>query len=319
MTTWCTTTSWWNTRKVPLPAGTTLVSTFIVMAESVTRTTALLGPALLPELDGAHAETARAAISPRLGTSDLRICSSIVRDVADLSRHPRVFTGLAGVADEGMARSALRQRRNVTSLRAQRPESPSTEALPRGPLEARSPLCHERGRLGAPREAELVEDAAHVVLDRLLRQEQGLADLAVRLSLGQLLEHLALLFGKRREHGVLVAALAHALEHLPGHVGIKERTARGHRGDRVDHRLPTRLLEQVARGTGHDRREQRLVVGVGGEHDHPRFRAGLPDRAAGFDAAAVGQAHVITVDAGLPLRPAPTPPAHGPASAATLI
>src|SRR5436309_1565215 len=72
-------------------------------------------------------------------------------------------------------------------------------------------LRHICGGLGAPRQTELVEDPAHIVLHRLLGQEQRLADLTVGATLSQSRENLALLFRERGERGVVTAALAHAL------------------------------------------------------------------------------------------------------------
>ena len=100
-------------------------------------------------------------------------------------------------------------------------------------------------------------------------------------------EDLALLVGEGRERGILVLPPAHALEHLAGDVGIEERAAFGHGFDGVDERLPAGLFEEVARRAGHDRREDRLVVRVGGEHDHPRLRTRLADGPARLHAVPV--------------------------------
>src|SRR5438034_6849097 len=111
-------------------------------------------------------------------------------------------------------------------------------ALTVGALVLRSVLRYVGGRLRTPRESELVEDAAHVILHGLLGEKEHGPDLAVGLALGELLEHLALLLGKRRELRVLlIAAAPYAFEDLAGDIGIQERTALRHRVDRVDNRL----------------------------------------------------------------------------------
>src|SRR5688500_19730626 len=92
-----------------------------------------------------------------------------------------------------------------------------------------------RRGLGATREPELVKDAADVVLHGLLREEEHRADLAVRLSFGELLEDLALLVGERREAGIsIIAAAPHALEDLARDVGVEQRATFRHGLDRVD-------------------------------------------------------------------------------------
>src|SRR5213083_1069993 len=123
-------------------------------------------------------------------------------------------------------------------------------------------LRHICGGLGAPRQTELVEDPAHIVLYRLLGQEQRLADLTVGATLSQSRENLALLFRERGERGVVTAALAQALEHLAGHVRIQQGTTRGDCDDGVDHRLASGLLQEVPGGAGDDRSKERLVVSV---------------------------------------------------------
>src|SRR6185295_10524051 len=130
------------------------------------------------------------------------------------------------------------------------------------PSIARTPLRHVGGGLGSPRQPELVENAADVVLDGLLGQEEHLADLPVRLALRELLEHLALLVGERRERRIFVAsALPYALEDLAGDVGVEERSSLCHGVDRVNDRLTSRLLEQISRRSRDDGREQSLIVG----------------------------------------------------------
>jgi len=70
--------------------------------------------------------------------------------------------------------------------------------------------------------------------------------------------------------------------------------------DRLDQLLRRRPLEQVGRGAGQHGRDERLRVGVGGQHHDLRLWPFLAQRAAHLDAAAVGQAHVQHHDVRLP-------------------
>jgi len=56
---------------------------------------------------------------------------------------------------------------------------------------------------------------------------------------------------------------------------------------RLDQVVAADLLEDIAGGAGHDRGEQGLVVGEGGEHQHLGLGSGGADLAGGLDAAAV--------------------------------
>ena len=122
------------------------------------------------------------------------------------------------------------------------------------------------------------------------------------MTLGQSRENLALLFGERRERGIIATALSHPLEHLTGHVRVEQRTTRRDRGDRVDNRLAAGLLEKIARGARDDRREQRLVVRVGREHDYLGLWPRLPDGPTRLDARPIGKAHVHDHDIRLRTR-----------------
>jgi hypothetical protein len=74
--------------------------------------------------------------------------------------------------------------------------------------------------------------------------------------------------------------------------GVEQRLARGHGADGLDQVGATHLLEQVAGRTGHDRLEQRLVVGVGGEHQAGDLGVLRAHLAAHLHAVAVGQTDV---------------------------
>ena len=73
---------------------------------------------------------------------------------------------------------------------------------------------------------------------------------------------------------------------------IQQRAAGGHRAHRADQVGPGDLLEQVARGPGHDRVEQRLVVGERGEHQAGQLRHPRTQFPAHRDPVAVRQPHV---------------------------
>src|SRR6185436_19876530 len=173
---------------------------------------------------------------------------------------------------------------------------------PEQPLIARASLGHVGRCFGSTRQAELIEDAADVVLDRLLGEEEDLADLPVRLALRELLEHLALLVGERRERWIFVAAaLPNALEDLAGDVGVEQRPSLRHRVDRFNDGLTSRLLEEIARRSRDDGCEQSLVVSVGGQHDDLRLRSRLADRSACLHATAIGRRTSMMITSGLAL------------------
>lgn len=66
-------------------------------------------------------------------------------------------------------------------------------------------------------------------------------------------------------------------------------------------------LEHVPGGTGDDRRHERLLVGEGGEHEHPDLRETLTDLATRFDARAVRESDIEDHDIGV-VKPDPS---HG--------
>ena len=92
---------------------------------------------------------------------------------------------------------------------------------------------------------------------------------------------------------------AQPLHDARGRGRVEQRGAGGDRADRVDEVVAADVLEHVARGAGHDRVEERLVVGVRREHQAARVGHLGADVAAHLDAAAVGQAHVEHGDVGL--------------------
>ena len=161
-------------------------------------------------------------------------------------------------------------------------------------------------RLGTPLHVQFGQQVRHVVLDRLLGQEHVLGDLTVRLPLGDQVEDAALLVGERRPERLLFGPVAQPPQYPVGQRRVEERLPGRHPAHVVDQAVPADLLEDVARGPGHDRGEQGLVIGVGREHDARRARQPGPDVPADLDTAAVREAHVEDGDVGLQGRD----PAH---------
>ena len=156
----------------------------------------------------------------------------------------------------------------------------------------------EHGGLGAALHAELGQQARDVVLDRLLGEEQPLADLPVRQALGDEHEDLALLGVERGQPRVLLLALADAPQHPVGDRRVEQRLAGRHLAHGVDEVRPADLLEHVAGGAGEHGGEDGLVVVVGREDQAADVRVLLADDPAHLDAAAVGQPAVEDGDVG---------------------
>ena len=107
---------------------------------------------------------------------------------------------------------------------------------------------------------------------------------------------------------VLLRRLAQPVEHARRDRRDRAATRRRRRAGRLDDVGAPDLLEQVAGGAGHDRLEQRLVVGERREHEALDLRVLRPDLAAHLDAVAVGQPDVEHRDVGAAARdPAPAP------------
>src|SRR6202165_5469590 len=132
--------------------------------------------------------------------------------------------------------------------------------------------CERGGGLGPSRHLELGEDARYVVLDGLLGEFQVGADLSVRLAARNLAED-ALLLGREPGKPLIaeqVLALAKAIEN-GFRDGRIEQVLTGPDGPNGAHQIAAMyLLEDVSRSPGHDRSEQRLVVGEGRQHQDPR-------------------------------------------------
>ena len=79
---------------------------------------------------------------------------------------------------------------------------------------------------------------------------------------------------RRASRSSCFGAVAQALEHALGDVRVEQRLTGRDPPDRVDELGALDLLEQVAGGAGHDRVEQRFVVGERSE-DHA-LNFGIP-------------------------------------------
>src|SRR3954451_17584760 len=152
-------------------------------------------------------------------------------------------------------------------------------------------------------EVQLLEDVAHVVLDRVLRDVELVGDLTVREPLGHELEHLELAVGqlRRRDLLLLVGAAGERVElldELRGHRRADQRLALHHGADRVGDLLDGDLLQQVAGGAGLDRLVEIVLLVGDGQHEdlHRRHRLGQPP--GGLDAADPGHADVHQQDVG---------------------
>src|SRR6266851_3303187 len=146
------------------------------------------------------------------------------------------------------------------------------------------------GGLGAGGQVQLAQDVGDVMLDRLVRQEEVGRNLLVGLPMGGQPEDPLLLLGQGGLLHVVRGGrhLADPLQDLTGHFRIQQRPAFVDRYHGIDEGLLIDLLEQVARGPGHDGFVDRVFVGEGREHDHPGPQVAAQDLAAGVDPATAG-------------------------------
>ncbi len=126
------------------------------------------------------------------------------------------------------------------------------------------------GRLRASAHAQLREQVRHVVLDRLLGQEELLAYLTVGHPLSDQVEDPAFLVRETRK---LVGLwwLAQPLQHPGGHQRVEEGLTTADPADSVDKIGAAHLLQHVAGRSREDRAEQRFVVCERGEHQARDF------------------------------------------------
>jgi hypothetical protein len=147
----------------------------------------------------------------------------------------------------------------------------------------------EGGRLRAALHAKLGQQRRHVVLHRLFGQEHALGDLAVGQSLADQVKHPLLLLGQRPNRVHADGTFPQPGHDLTGRARVEYRLAGGDRAQGTDQVGAARLLRYVARGTGHDRAEKRLIVAVSGEHQARGLRQRGADFPADRDAVPVGQ------------------------------
>ena len=156
--------------------------------------------------------------------------------------------------------------------------------------------------------AELRQQVRDVVLHRLLGQEHPLGDLAVgepSAIRARILRSCPVSRARRSSS----CRLAHPVEHPLGDGRIEQRLPVRDAADRVDDVGPSHLLQEVAGRAGHDRLEERLVVGERRQHEALDLGMGGTDLAADLDAGTVGELHVEDRHVGL-VSPgsAPLPP-----------
>ena len=154
-----------------------------------------------------------------------------------------------------------------------------------------------------------------VGLDRRRADDETLGDLGVGQSLGDQREYLRLAwrqvvgqFGRgaraRRsgrgegERAVLAGERRH---HVVLHGGVERGVARGDGQDRRADVLAAGVLGQIAARARAQRPEHALVVGVGGERDHPHLGMALAQPARRLDPVQPWHAQVHQHDLGLVL------------------
>ena len=153
-------------------------------------------------------------------------------------------------------------------------------------------LRGQHGGLGTTLQSELRQDAGHVVLHGLLREEHLLPDLPVGQALGDVREQLELLLGELGELWGRARWVADPVQHPRGERGVDERVAGGHLPHRRDQVVALDLLQDVPGGARHDRGEQRLVVVVRRQDQRLDVRVDRADRTAHLDPGPVREASV---------------------------
>src|SRR5918998_1427437 len=116
-------------------------------------------------------------------------------------------------------------------------------------------------------QVELAQDVADVVLDRLLRDEELLTDLAVAVAPGHVLQHLALALGQRLRRARRLGDAAELAEHQRCQRGREHGLAPGRAPQLAAQLLRRRALDQVAVGAGGDGVEQVALLLADRQHD----------------------------------------------------
>ena len=120
----------------------------------------------------------------------------------------------------------------------------------------------KRCGLSPPLHAQFSKEARHIVLHRLLGEVHGLADLAVRHALADVIEDASLLIGQAIESSVMLLPLAKSVEYALGSDRIEERLTDGDLSDGFDEVIASDVLQDVAGRARHDGVEQRLIVRI---------------------------------------------------------
>src|SRR6266508_59681 len=162
--------------------------------------------------------------------------------------------------------------------------------------------------LGPVIDGQLAEDRAHVVLDGLLADRQGVGDLLVGHALGDVVEDLHLARGERGEDGrgllPIDGQLAEFLEDPAGDrrlgedLVVDQVLAQEDTPDDRDQVVRTDVLEDEGGGTRLDRIEQGVLVLVDRQDDDPGGRQLALDALGRLDAAGRGQREVHEDDVG---------------------
>ena len=185
--------------------------------------------------------------------------------------------------------TSRRRCRRASSARCSRPSSACrrpVSALIKRVGDQRLP---QRGRDGlrARVRVELGHGLAHVRANRLGRDEQLLADLLVRVAVGEQPQHVALALRQVRH----LLGRGGAREHA-GEDRIDVRPAGRDELDRPHDLGERRLLEHEPARTGVERLGQQRAVAEGGVQDHRRLGRGPPDVPRDLDPGEPGHAQV---------------------------
>src|SRR5207302_9250408 len=120
------------------------------------------------------------------------------------------------------------------------------------------------------------------------------AELPVGPALGYQREDALLLSGQPGKTLIAeqVLAFAETVQDRRRDGRVEQALAAADQPDRIHQLATANLLQDVTGGAGHDRREERLVVGEGGQHQDARLGALGPDLTGRLDPAAVREANV---------------------------
>src|SRR5918998_5056618 len=205
-------------------------------------------------------------------------CSATAGDASGVVP-PAASLGTSGRAACGVTRDlrSCRLRRHSGSLVV--PPAASLDAVLEGVAD----------QLLAAVEVKLPQDVADVVLDRLLRDEELLTDLAVAVAPGHVLQHLALALGQRLRRARRLGDAAELAEHQRCQRGGEHGLAPGRPPQLAAQLLRRRALDQVAVGAGGDGVEQVALLLADRQHDD----VGVLAAGAGhLEAPAVGHVQV---------------------------